>query len=70
LSKNASSSARPAAGPVGLFGLQTITTLVRSVIASAMASRSCRESEVSGTWTDVAPVTDTAIGYASNDRQA
>src|SRR5437588_662029 len=31
--------------PVGLFGLQTKTMRVRSVILSAMASRSCRQSD-------------------------
>jgi hypothetical protein len=53
-----------------LFGLQTTTTLVRSVTAAAIASRSCRPSAASGTCTEVAPVTETAIGYASNERQA
>ena len=49
-------------GPVGLFGVQTITTLVRSVTAAAIASRSWRPSAVTGTCTETAPVADTAIG--------
>ena len=49
-------------GPVGLLGLQTMTTLVRSVTAAAIASRSWRASAVSGTLTETAPVTATAIG--------
>jgi len=56
------SSSGPTAGPVGLFGLQTMTTLVRRVTAAAIASRSCRASAVSGTCTDTAPGTATAIG--------
>jgi hypothetical protein len=53
-----------------LFGVQTRTTLVRSVSAASIALKSCRASSVSGTWTDVAPVSCTAIGYASNERHA
>ena len=40
-------------GPVGLFGVQTMTTLVRSVTAAAIASRSCSPVAVTGTCTDV-----------------
>jgi hypothetical protein len=50
------------AGPVGLLGVQAMTTLVRSSTAAAIASRSCRAPAPSGTWTDAAPVTATAIG--------
>ncbi len=49
-------------GPVGLFGVQTMTILVSSVTAAAIASRSCRPSAETGTCTDTAPVADTAIG--------
>ena len=58
------------AGPVGLFGVQTKISRVRSVIAASMPSRSCSSVDVSGTCTLVAPETWTMIGYASNDRQA
>ena len=50
------------AGPVGLLGVQTSTTLVRSVTAAAIASRSCRPSGSTGTRTDVAAAAVTAIG--------
>jgi hypothetical protein len=56
--------------PVGLLGLQTKISRVRSVIASAIASRSCTSPGVSGTFTDVAPLIWVMIGYASKDRQA
>ena len=49
-------------GPVGLFGVQTMTALVRAVIRAAMPSRSWRPSGVTGTCTETAPVADTAIG--------
>ena len=42
----ASSSDCVTAGPVGLLGVQTMTTLVRSVTAAAIASRSWRPSAV------------------------
>ena len=51
---SAPAAARPTVVPVGLFGLHTNTTRVRSVIASAMASRSWRWS-TSGTCTIAAP---------------
>ena len=50
------------AGPVGLLGVQTSTTLVRSVTAAAIASRSCRPSASTGTFTAVAADAATAIG--------
>ncbi|CAM5500760.1 hypothetical protein SAURM35S_06588 [Streptomyces aurantiogriseus] len=56
--------------PVGLLGLQTKISRVRSVIASAIASRSCTSPGVSGTRTAVAPLICVTIGYASKDRQA
>ena len=59
---NASSSAWVTAGPVGLLGVQTSTTRVRSVIAAAIASRSWRPSSVTGTRTIVAAADVTAIG--------
>ena len=68
--RNASSSVWVTAGPVGLFGVQTSTTLVRSVIAAAIASRSCRPSASTGTRTGDAAAAATAIGYASNERHA
>ncbi len=70
LAMKSSSSACCTDGPVGLLGVQTSTTRVRSVIAAAMASRSWRWSAVSGTWTDVAPAIATTIGYASKERHA
>ena len=48
------SSARRSAVPVGLFGLQTKSRRVRSVIAASMASRSCPWAGVFGTGTGVA----------------
>ncbi|GGU23281.1 hypothetical protein GCM10010208_55430 [Actinomadura livida] len=68
-SRNAVSSACDTTVPVGLFGLHTKTSRVRSVTASAIAARSCRSSR-SGTWTFAMPARDTSSGYASNDRQA
>ncbi len=56
--------------PVGLLGLQTSTSRVRSVIAPAIASRSWDSSDRNGTRTEVAPEIWTMIGYASKDRQA
>jgi hypothetical protein len=50
------------AGPVGLLGVHSSTALVAGVMAAAMASRSCTAPTPSGTGTDVAPVTWTAIG--------
>src|SRR5690606_29297938 len=70
-SRNVSSSSRWTTGPVGLLGEHTMTTRVRSVTAAAMPGRSSRPWSApvsSGTCTDVAPATATAIGYASNDR--
>ena len=58
----ASSSDCVTAGPVGLLGVQTMTTLVRSVTAAAIASRSWRPSAVTGTCTLRAPPAVTAIG--------
>ena len=55
---------------MGLFGEHTSTTRVRSVTASAIASRSCRSPGPSGTCTGTAPASVTRIGYASNDRHA
>ena len=60
--RNASSSDWVTAGPVGLLGVQTSTTLVRSVIASAIVSRSWRPSGSTGTRTDRAAAAVTAIG--------
>ena len=56
--------------PVGLFGLQTKISRVCSVIAAAIASKSCASSSVSGTCTARARPTWVTIGYASNDRHA
>lgn len=61
------------AAPVGLLGLQTKMRRVRSVIASAIASRSCASCSappVSGTRTEAAPEICVMIGYASKERQA
>ena len=57
-STNSSNSACVTIGPVGLFGLHTMIARVRSVIAAAIAGRSCRASAVSGTCTGVAPGDD------------
>jgi hypothetical protein len=54
--------------PVGLLGLQTITSRVRSVIASAIAGRSWPCSGLFGTRMLVAPAPAEMIGYASNER--
>lgn len=69
-SRKRSSSARRIEAPVGLLGLQTKIRRVRSVIAAAIASRSCSSPVVSGTLTEVAPEIWVMIGYASNERQA
>ena len=55
--------------PVGLLGVQAMTTRVRGVMAASMAGTSWRASGVSGTRTARAPATATQIGYASKDRQ-
>ena len=68
--RKTSSSVWVTAGPVGLLGVHTKTTRVRSVTAAAIATRSCRPSGVSGTGTTVAAAAATAIGNASKDRQA
>ena len=65
---NASNSSAVTTVPVGLFGVQTMTTRVRSVIAAAIASRSWPWSGRLGTCTLVAPATVTRPGYASNER--
>jgi hypothetical protein len=48
--------------PVGLFGEQTSTSRVRSVIAAAIASRSWCSPAVSGTVTERAPEIWTTMG--------
>ena len=58
----ATNSARSTTVPVGLFGVQTMTTRVRSVTAAAIASRSWEPSGRLGTRTDVAPATVTRPG--------
>ena len=52
---NAANSASVTVVPVGLFGLHTKMSFVRSVTAAARADRSTRWSAVSGTGTGVAP---------------
>ena len=52
------------------FGVQTSTTRVRSVTASAIASRRCRAWSSRSTMTGVAPASCVTIGYASKDRHA
>src|SRR6478672_4150491 len=69
-SRNCSSSVWVTIGPVGLLGVQTMTTFVRSVIAASIASRRCRSWSSSPTLTDVAPASAVTIGYASKERQA
>ena len=54
--------------PVGLFGLQTRISRVRSVTAAAIAARSWPCSAVLGTRTLVAPLVAAMIGYASKER--
>ena len=61
-SRNVASSSARTAGPVGLFGVQTSTTLVRGVTAAAIASRSSRPSSPTGTGTP------TAAGERDRDR--
>lgn len=68
-SRKVSSAAAWTTDPVGLFGLQTKIRRVRSVIAAAIASRSCAPSR-RGTSTGVAPERRVRIGYASKERQA
>jgi hypothetical protein len=51
-----------------LFGLQTTTTRVRSVTASAIAVRSWACPAVLGTRTLVAAAVAAMIGYASKER--
>ncbi len=55
--------------PVGLFGLQTKISLVRGVIAAAIAIRSWVWSR-SGTRTESAAARSHRIGYASKERHA
>ena len=55
--------------PVGLFGLQTKISLVRGVIAAAIAARSWVSSR-SGTRTDSAAARSDRVGYASKERHA
>ena len=62
LSMNSANSARVIVWPEGLFGLHTKITLVRSVTAAAIASRSSRPVSVSSTGTHVAPTTCTKMG--------
>jgi hypothetical protein len=69
-SRNASSSARRTAVPVGLFGLQTKMSRVRSLTAAAIAGRSWPWAAVLGTRTLPAPAVAVMIGYASNERHA
>ncbi len=68
--RNLSSSGFRTAVPVGLFGLHTKIRRVRSVIASAIAVRSCPWPPVFGTLTLVAPAPAAMIGYASKERHA
>ena len=70
LSRKSTSSVVVTTWPVGLLGLQTKITRVRSVIAASIASRSWRSSASSGTWTLVAPEICVQMGYASKLRQA
>ena len=55
--------------PVGLFGLQTKISLVRGVIAAAIAARSWVSSR-SGTRTDSTAARSARVGYASKERHA
>jgi hypothetical protein len=60
--RNLSSSALRRLVPVGLFGLQTMTSRVRSVIASAIAGRSWPCPGVLATRMLVAPTPAAMIG--------
>ena len=60
----------PTLVPVGLFGLQTMTSRVRSVTAAAMATKSCTSSAFRGTGTPCAPIPRITIGYMAKDGQA
>ncbi len=59
--RSSSSSVRTTV-PVGLFGVQTMSTRVRSVTAAAIAGRSCRWPGASGTGTEAAPATAQTMG--------
>ena len=61
-SSKASSASCRSAGPVGLLGVQSMTTLVAGVIAACIASRSWIAPGASGIGTAVAPVIYTAMG--------
>ena len=61
-SRKRSSSACVTIGPVGLLGVQTMTTLVRSVIAARIASRRWRAWSSRPTCTDWAPARAVTIG--------
>ena len=62
-SRGGSGSSARTIAPVGLFGVQTKITRVRSVTAAAIASRSWRSSMVSGTGTGVAPAIFIGVMY-------
>ncbi len=53
--------------PVGLLGVASVTSLVRSVTAAATASMSKAQSALSGTRTSVPPIVWVMIGYASKE---
>ena len=65
-----SKASAPTLVPVGLFGLQTMTSFVRFVTARAIAGRSWTNSRSNGTCTACAPMPFTTIGYMANDGQA
>jgi hypothetical protein len=67
---SAATSACARVVPVGLFGVHRSTARVAGVTAARIAATSCRAPAVSGTGTPVAPVSRTAMGYASKLRQA
>ena len=58
------------AGPVGLLGVHTRITRVRSVIASSIPCRSWAPLGRFGICTLFAPSSPTRMGYASKERQA
>ena len=64
---NRASSSGSTTVEVGLLGLQTKISRVRSVTAASIASRS-KVSSRSGTCTGVAPATRTCSGYTSKLR--
>ncbi len=67
---NAAMSSSGSAVDVGLFGLQTISSRVATVISRAIASRSCSWRSLSGTSIARAPLAAARCGYTEKDGHA